>query len=382
MFDAYIRGCTLPDDELSCIDGWSDEELLDTAADYAGVGSDADLAHEDRFRASVSRLVAKVLAAERQQEGLSVFLLEPGGPKEAVKSRCTRVPMLDRGREPLGSRVWFVTHVVTAGEWVPARFEDDDDFFRFVSDELGAGHVPAIVFDPRWPGPELRYYPQGINELESVEPLRIAYSRISLEEILRRVDLVHRNQLVTPGAQPRGTKLWADAQRGVAAHNAEDLLSALLSAGLHAAFPNCRIRVEQPAPVGRLDIEVEERMPGQPGAVMRHAVLELKVLRGRNPNRTKISLQRIRQWIEEGVGQAASYREDKGALAAALCCFDMREEFTDQQCFAHVLGTAADLDVQLQVWHLFATSAAYRRYQASSGALTRRPADRKTASVS
>lgn len=374
----------MPDADQSHLDDWSDEQLMSTAAEYAGVGSDAGLADVDRFRASVSRLVAKVLDIAGQNEGdgsLSVFLLEPGGPPEGVKGLCTRVPMLDRGREPLGSRVWFVPHVVTVGEWVPAPFEDDDEFFRFVSEELGVGDVPAIVFDPRAPGPELRYYPNGLNDLEAVDSLRVAYTQISLEEILRRVDLVHRNQLVTPGAQPRATKLWSDAQHGLTAHNAEDLLSALLSAGLHAAFPTCRIRVEQPAPVGRLDIEVEERILRQPGVVMRHAILELKVLRGRNPNRTRVSAQRIRQWIEDGVGQAASYRDDKDALAAALCCFDMREEFTGQQCFAHVHNTAAALGVELKVWHLFASSAAYRRHQVSSGVLQRNPADRAMANV-
>jgi hypothetical protein len=271
--------------------------------------------------------------------------------------------MLDRGRESLDHRVWFVTHVVTVGTWVPARFDEDDELFRFVSDKMGVGGVPTIVFDPRDPGPELRYYSQGLDEPEDFESLQIANTQISLDEIFGRIDLLYANQLVTPGAQGRGAKLWLNARKGLTASNAEDVLSALLAAGLQTAFPACRIRVEQPQPTGRLDIEVVERMLGHPGGVMEHAILELKILRGRNPNGTAVSANRIRRWIENGVGQAAAYREDKGALAAA-----------DRQCFAHVIEAAAGMEVELRVWHLFASSETYRRYLVSSGSLSPHPA--------
>lgn len=364
----------MPDDTISGHEEWSDEVLLSTAAEFAGVGSDAGLSDVDRFRAAISRLVAKTLqqqAAQPDDRGLSVFLLQPTGPPASVLPQSSRVPMLDQGREVLDHRVWFVTHVASVGTWVPAQFVDDDDLFRFVTNDLGLGGVPTVIFDPRLPGPELRYYPNGLDDPESHEALQIANEPISLDEIFRRIDAVWANQLVTPGAQPRAMKLWANAERGQSASNAEDLLSGLLAAGLQSAFPTCHVRVEQPQPTGRLDIEVEERIAEQPGAVMRHAILELKVLRGRNPNGTAVSERRIRTWVEDGVGQAAAYREDKGALAAALCCFDMRSEFTDRQCFAHVAESASELEVELRVWHLFASAAAYRRYLVSSGSLSR-----------
>ncbi len=351
---------------------WSDDSLLQTVADFAGVGSDAELDDIDRFRASVSRLVARTLGNNASADpGVSVFLLEPDGPPAELRDQSERVPMLDRAREPLGHRVWFVTHVVTVGHWVPAQFDRDDDLFRYVVDDLALGSAPAILFDARDPGPELRYYPEGLAEAERVEPLTIAFSVISLDEIFQRIDLIHENQLVTPGSQPRGAKLWGDAASGTVASNAEDVLSALLSAGLQTAFPTCKIRVEQPAPVGRLDIEVEERTPERRGGVTKHAILELKVLRGRNPNRTRVSPKRIERWVDDGVTQAAAYRDDKGAAAGALCCFDMRDQFTDRQCFAHVLDVAAELDVELRVWHLFDSSDAYRRHLRASGTLAK-----------
>jgi hypothetical protein len=57
--------------------------------------------------------------------------------------------MLDRAREPLVHRVWFVTHIVTVGFWLPAQFETDDDLFRYVVEDLDFGSVPAVLFDGR-----------------------------------------------------------------------------------------------------------------------------------------------------------------------------------------------------------------------------------------
>jgi hypothetical protein len=343
----------------------TDEELLIIAANFPGVGSDADLPDVDRFRAGVSRLTSKAVSSggvpTDSGEELAVFVLMPAGPPPA-SCETKRVPMLDRAREPLLGRVWFVTHLVTAGSWTSIDFSDDDDYFRFVTDELDLGNTPAIVFDPRGAEPQLRFYPAGLASIENVEALVLANQPISLEHIFTKIDLVHANQLVTPGANPRANRLWADSRRGIAAKNTEDSISALLAAGLQTAFPTCRVYVEQPLPTGRLDIEIEERL-STPGVFLRHAVLELKVLRGLNPNGTNVSLARTEKWISDGVDQAASYRDDRGALSAALCCFDMRSLVSGQACFAKISPTADSLQVELRSWHLFNSSAAYRRHR-------------------
>lgn len=366
----------MPDQEVTEPDPWSDSELFATASEFAGVGSDIDLPEVDRFRAAISRLVAKVIDNERRPVPTarpSVFLLEPAGPPERLRENSTRVPMLDQGREPLDRRVWFVTHVGNLGYWVPADFDSDDGLFRFVTDEVGMGAVPAILYDPRPPGSQLRYYPSGLDEPDSCEELPLAHSEVALDKVFEKIDLVYKNQLVTPGAQPRVTRLWADSSRGTAVRDAEALLSAVLQGALQTAFPTCKVRVEQPQPTGRVDIEIEERIPERRGAVTRHAILELKVLRGKHPNGSNVSGRKTREAVEEGLYQAAAYREDKDVLAAALCCFDMRREYTDRQCFAHVVDAASEMDVELEVWHLFHSSGAYRRHLARTGALSRRP---------
>lgn len=347
--------------------------MLETAAEYAGAGVDAGLPDVDRFRAGVSRVVAKATSQHSSPETdprLSVLLLEPSGPPVAVAHRCRRAHMLDRGREPLLGRVWFVTHVVTAGTWLPVDFERDDDFFNFVIDELGLGASPAVVFDPA-PEPELRFYPSGLADDENVEPLRLPYSDVSLGEIFGAIESVYNTQLVTPGSQRSALRVWEDARQGRAVSNAEDIIGGVVSAAVQGRLPTCRIVIEQPSAVGRLDIAVDEPVPNQPGHVIHHAVLELKVLRGKNRNGTAVSAGRIKQWVEDGVVQVAAYRAARGAREAALCCFDMRREFTGRQCFHHVADLADQMEVTLEVWHLFYSAATWRQHLRSTGLLSR-----------
>jgi len=52
-------------------------------------------------------------------------------------------------------------------------------------------------------------------------------------------------------------------------------------------------------------------------------------------------------------------------MAAALCCFDMRLEVTDETCFELFRELAEDLGVSLRLWFLFSSSEAYRKFETS-----------------
>ncbi len=367
-------------------DSWSDSALLGTAGDFPGVGADAGLPDIDRFQAGVSRLVGKRLAS-RARDGLevaegihpAVFLLAPSGPPAAVVDRCSRAPMLDRARDAIEGRIWFVPHVVTVGYWLQPDSGDDDTLFRFVSEEVGLGGTPAVVYDHRGGEPQLRLYVKGLGSPGVVSVIHIAFADVSIQQIFDTIQAVYRTQLVTPGTQHRATRVWSDASRLRAASDAEDVLGGLLSAALQAAFRTCTVLVEQPQPSGRLDIEILERVLSEPGTVRHHAILELKVLRGLNRNGRPVSLQSVNKWISDGVEQAAAYRDERGAREAALCCFDMRQEHAGPQCFAHVTRMATEMDVHLRSWHLFSSASAYRRHLRLTGALTRNLAERQQA---
>ena len=130
--------------------------------------------------------------------------------------------------------------------------------------------------------------------------------------------------------------------------------------GLTTAFPSCTIRAEQTQASGRLDLEVEERDWTDASTIVRHAILELKVLKSFTSGGVPIGDADVGTRIVEGIKQAASYRIERDARHSALCCFDMRKTFTAEECFTKVMSRAKRLRVKLCVWHLFSSAKAYR----------------------
>lgn len=98
----------------------------------------------------------------------------------------------------------------------------------------------------------------------------------------------------------------------------------------------------------------------QVGKFVRHAILELKVLRSFGSTGTSVSETEIRKIVKEGVEQAAAYRVEREAHASALCCFDMRTKSARKKCFHGVQATAQKRDVKLCVWPIFANAKEYR----------------------
>jgi hypothetical protein len=181
-----------------------------------------------------------------------------------------------------------------------------------------------------------------------------------LDEILAVIDKVHATKLAAPNMQSRFLKLWKTPTKFIPQKDAELLVQEYLDTALIGAFPTCTIRTEQPQPTGRLDIEIEEANPAQPGYFVRHALLELKVLRSFGSTGNPITETEIKTWVEEGVNQAHAYRVDRGTKASALCCFDMRKSFLEFDCFDHVKEKAANCAVVLRAWPIYSTLKAYR----------------------
>ncbi|HWL38311.1 MAG TPA: hypothetical protein VNQ77_19140 [Frankiaceae bacterium] len=353
--------------------GWDDAELLATASEFAGVGSDAGLDRVDRFRAAMARLVGKYCAREagaaaRGSRGLSVFLLYPAEVPDIVADACKRVTMLDRAREPLGGRIWFVNHVGSLARWCPGEFESDDDLFRFVTDDLGLGSVPAVIVDDE-DEIELRFYPDGLSRPDKWDRLHPANAQIPLDEILRVVEGVYRKRLVTPATHPTDLKVWADARTGTPVEHAERVLASVVLIALQGRFSWCDVDIERPLPAGRIDIVIDEPVVGDVGTTVTHAILELKVLRSRSHTGRRVGAARTAQAIEDGVVQAAAYRTESKARAAALCCFDMRDDYAGSACFAPVEALASRVGIELRHWHLFRNAKAWRNQQLATGAL-------------
>ena len=351
------------DDRVGELGPWSDADLGRTASDEVGVGADAGVPDAARFFAGVVKLIRRRLStegADTDPQQPAVFLLAPQASAQGPDVPSARVPMLNNGRTAVTGRLWFVNTVVVSGRCLDLGERSDDELFRYVVDDLQLGSIPAILFDPRTGTAEVRFYPDGLSEPDQCQSTTAASADVSLDRICEAVQRICEACLITPEAQTRAGKLWSDPDRCYAASSAEDVVQTNLKAGLVTAFPTCTIRHEQTDVPGRLDLEIEESDPVDESVVIRHAVLELKVLRSFGAGGGTYSENETREWIESGVRQAAAYRDAKGHRIAVLCCFDMRREDTGGQCFAHVHDLAVCLRVALRRWFIYATSEQYR----------------------
>ena len=302
---------------------------------------------------------------ESDAKEIAIFLLEPN-PPESV-GNAPRVPMLDNGLTTLVGRLWFTAASVVSARYVDLPQDSDDEArVSFVSDQLSLGSTPALIFDPRPTNPELRWYPEGLGNLNMVEtkPLSGAVSR---SEVFDVIGTLHRQILITPNSMPPAGRLWESSSRCWVKRDAEALVQLQLKAGLAAVFTHCTIWHEQTQQTGRTDLEIDQVDPLNRGEVTRYAILELKVLRSFGSTGTPVTEAKTQEWIKEGVRQAAAYRIEKGSQWSALCCFDMRrDDVGDTQCFAQVRGYAARSSVTLRRWYLYSSAGGYRKAMTSS----------------
>ncbi|WP_156500051.1 hypothetical protein [Ectothiorhodospira sp. BSL-9] len=345
---------------------WTDEDLALTATEFAGAGADEGLPTKVRFVHGVTRVIRRRrLQPEAHSDAKrpAVFLLEPNPKLDMGCSGIKRAPMLDNGLTQVSGRIWFVSAVPNAGRYVDLGFNDDDDaLFCSITEDFKLGHVPAIIFDPRTSAPTVRYYESGLEVPESCRSFELQVNDLSLTQIFQVIDHIYRTSLVTPEAQIHPVKLWRDSSRCLPDSRAEYIVQAQLKVGLATAFPSCIIRHEQVGVSGRLDLEIEEPSTEGNGEIIRHAILELKVLRSQTSNGVAQSDSEIKRWVQSGLDQALAYRVDRQCRAAALCCFDMRaEDIGDELCFAHIKHAAAKADVALRRWYIYSSSKKYRK---------------------
>lgn len=351
-------------DEGENLGPWQDADLEATIRTDAGVGADAGVPAPVRFRSNVVKLVRRRLAMEPEPAEVelpAIFLLQPSPPDNAGPTPTKRVPMLDNGRHDLNGKVWFVGAGPGSGHFVPFEIDDDDRLFRFVTNDLDLGDVPAIVFDPRLSDPPLRHYPNGLDDPDTFDEIAIVSVQVTFDQVCEAINRTYLEKMRTPDAQPRTGKLWKSGSKWRPHRDAEHRVQMYLEIALNSAFPTCTVRPEQSMPEGRTDIEIFENDPSERSRITQHGVLELKVLRSFSETGTKVTEKKSKDWIKSGVEQAAAYRDGKGAKWGALLCFDMRSRNVgDSACFKHVLALANTWEVLLRRWFIYGTSAQLR----------------------
>ncbi len=349
---------------------WADADLAKTARMDAGVGVDEGLPSKVRFVSNVAKLIRRRGAqpdAGGDPTRPAIFLLQPSPRQLELGAEPKREPMLNNAQTPVNGRIWFVSAVVVSGRYIDFEATDDDAMFTLITDDMGKGAVPTIIFDPRLPMPEARYYPSGLDEPELCEIISVTSTDVTLDRVLEAIEGTYKDDMITPEQQTKPGKLWHNQGKWWPKRDAEDLIQMYLKIGLNRAFRTCDVRHEKVIAEGRLDLIIEERHPIDREIVTNHAVLELKVLRSYGEGGANYTEEYNLDWIKKGVKQAFSYRKGKGAKWSALCCFDMRKSDTGEACFEHVRDMAKGLKVHLKRWFLYAKSEYLRDALASSG---------------
>lgn len=342
-------------------DGFGDDALLNTIDEFSSEGDDAGQPDSIRFLRSVSKLVRRRAMRKDAQPGpIAVFLLCPEVPTAPPNRAYERQPMLNRRSKTVEGYLWLVGPMASSGMGIALGGATDDEVFRLVTDEFSLGDVRAIVYDPQTIPFEVRYYPEGLGFPDNCELRTAAYRDVPVNEVLEVVEHVHATNLVTPGAQGRLLKLWESPSKYYVKRDAEERVQTYLKTALGAAFPTCRVLTEQSGVAGRSDLEIEEKDSSETGKFVRHALLELKILRTYGSGGASVSEREIRDWISEGLRQACKYRDERGTRASALCCFDMRMQSNGIVCFAHIATKAKGESVTLRVWPIYNSAAAYR----------------------
>lgn len=342
---------------------WTPSELIETAKANKGIGADSDLPDDARFVAGVAKLIRRCILdskVDKDANQIAVFLLTIGVPElpDSIHRELKRSPMLSNGQTKLNGRLWFVVPPVNSGQFIEMDADEDDEIIARI-EELGLADHPAIIFEPRTSSPQIRFYVDGVNDLEACSTANILED-ISLDSICEAIDHIYHRLLKTPEAQNSEGKLWEKSDKNWPVEKAELQIQNYLRTGLTMAFPTCIVREEQTDIPGRLDLEIEQQDFGVQGKFIRHAILELKVLRSFGSTGKSESNNKTLEWIKSGVEQAASYRRKRCALSCALCCFDMRVDDTGNDCFKHVQDQANQLEVRLERWYLYSTSKKYR----------------------
>lgn len=344
------------------VEGWPDQDLLATAHAHFGEGADSDLPDWLRFLIGVVRIIDnRTRQTSEPEQTPAVFFLAPRGPASLDSGELRSEPLLDNGLSELGGQLWFVGPVPHNGlalalpEW-----PSDAELFDRIESELAIGDLPAVLFDPRPDPPQLRHYPAGLADRDRVKVIATAGQPIDLDRVLEVVDLAHRAHLEKPRSHPEPARLWQNGPKHQPKRDAEDRIQNILRIALQAAFPATVVREEQPQTSGRLDLEIEEAAPAA-ATFIRHALLELKVLRSYTATGSTVSATKAAEAIEEGLRQAIAYRDERGTLASALCCFDMRKAHSGESCFEPVATRAGEKKVALRVWPLYGTVDQFRR---------------------
>lgn len=340
--------------------GWDEDRAELATAPVDGVGLYADQPEYIDFQTCALQLIAKAASGTmKKQLGPTYFVLGDAAMFAHVRNEADSVPMLRADDSiQLFGRLWIVPRNVGHGFAVDTTGMTPKQVIQRIR-EFGGAHRPTIMAHPALPT-EATVYPKGMAEPEACLPFDLSATTVtvlSLDEALNGL-----YSLIRSPDQSAERPLWQNTSNGWPVQHAEKAVQHEVTRALAGRFGwFLDVRSEQPSSIGRTDVELIQFRGLPPGQNIRHALIELKVLRSATVNGRPVASKVMIRHISQGIRQASEYGEAANSSIRMLCCYDMR--FTDEGTDAVFLcfkKPAADRDVQLRRYFLYHSSDALR----------------------
>ncbi|HEY0156731.1 MAG TPA: hypothetical protein VGF28_05505 [Thermoanaerobaculia bacterium] len=270
---------------------------------------------------------------------------------------------LNNGSRRLVGNIWIAGPSMSSGYYLELLGESSADLQQALVSR-GLGDKAAFVFDPTATVPELRYYPRGVDDADTVHRFSFAASSFSLEALDEIMSEFYDDSLKTPEAGGTEFTPWAKSSAYIPRKRTEVFIQGWLRSILKARLRNCEIHAEIPTDEGRADLLIVSKSASLNSWIY-HAVLELKVLRSVTSTKSAVPPGEREQAVCEGILQAIAYQKKLAPSVAMLCCYDMTkpEHCIGDACFAPVLRKAKAWHVQLRHYRIFGSSKDLRNAQ-------------------
>jgi len=340
--------------------GMTREEIRSGAMELPG---NAGASPKERFLFRISNLVS-VRQGRGEAGGLAVFLLSDILESDAEGLDGEFHPCIASGNDPILQQVWLSNAGLGGAYRLHFNCDNHTSLFAEIK-KAKLGRLPALVIDWRGEIPAGQFFGSGIDVLEDVQDVMLAFVEISHDDLKNCLDHFHRTSLQTPQRIREGhaEAVWTDAARGWPANRPEERIQGKLIQHLRSRYTKHNVRAETVNDDGIADLVIYANTHDAAGEkiVVKEWVLELKALTDKTKTGNDVDAGTAKEAIEKGLTQVIAYREKEHARKAALCFYDMRERNeSDDDCFAAIADEAKAECVSLWRWFLFRTSEASR----------------------
>lgn len=347
---------------VSNLGGITLEEIKNSAREQP-FPDNAGATPSERFLMKISALVT-IRQQQGDSGGVAVFLQSDALQSDAEDCGGTFHPVIATGNDPIAGKVWLSNAALGAAYALNIDCSDQAVIFGKVR-SAGFGGLPALVIDWRGNVPVGRFYAKGLENVDFVHDVALAYTEITRDDLKDCLDHFYNTSLATPLRTREGhaPAVWGDASKGWPAHRPEERIQGKLIEQLRSRYTKHKVRAEPKNDDGITDLVIyaETRDVSGKKIIVKEWVLELKALTDRTEAGNTIGVADTRGRVVEGITQAVAYRHREHANNAALCCYDMRAaDEGDRACFAEIQEEAMREAVYLWRWFLHRSSSALR----------------------